>query len=164
MKPISKISTAVVAGALSLGAMAATAEASPATPVSAAGATVAGAASAGYLSGSCGANRGNYGNLKAYYYTSGSKDYFNRFNWYLGGGGLRNKNNVSLRVREHLNGRADRTLWRWASGDNVRRGTGGYSPSPHVGVSRRAKVHVDFTFVFDRSGKDPRCTGRTNSL
>ncbi|GAA3507581.1 hypothetical protein FHR32_001168 [Streptosporangium album] len=164
MKPISKISAAVVAGALSLGTMAATAEASSATPAKATGTAVVSAASAGYLSGSCRASRGNYGNLKAYYYTSGSKDYFNQFNWYLAGPGLRNKNNVYLRVREHLNGRADRTLWSWASGDNVRRGTGGYSARPGVGVPRRAKVHVDFSFIFDRSGSDPRCTGRTNSV
>ncbi|WP_397563295.1 hypothetical protein [Spongiactinospora sp. 9N601] len=113
------------------------------------------------LSGSCRARRGNYGNLKAYYYTRGRYDIFNRMNWNLAGPGLRNKNNVTLRLREHLNLRPDRTLWRWQSRDNVRRGTGGVSLNE--AVPRRAKVHADFTFVFDRSGSDPRCHGRTNS-
>ncbi|WP_336204194.1 hypothetical protein [Nonomuraea sp. LPB2021202275-12-8] len=126
-----------------------------------AGTTSAGVAMAN-LSGGCRAARGNYGNLKAYYYTRGRNDIFNRMNWYLAGPGLRNRNNVTLRIREDLKGRADRTLWRWVSGDNIKKGSGGISLNE--AVPRRAKVHADFKFIFDRRGQDPSCSGRTNSI
>ncbi|GGS60739.1 hypothetical protein GCM10010156_19330 [Planobispora rosea] len=156
-----KLSTALVAGVLATGVAATTAHAAAPQTAPVAAEAAATAASLN-LSGNCSAARGNYGNLKAYYYTRGRNDIFNRMNWYLGGPGLRDRNNVTLRLREHLNGRSDRTLWKWVSGDNVRKGTGGISLNE--AVPRRAKVHADFTFVFDRRGNDPRCSGRTNSV
>ncbi|GGO66918.1 hypothetical protein [Nonomuraea cavernae] len=151
-------STASASTATASRASASTATASTASHTG----TTAVSAAMGNLSGTCRADRGNYGNLKAYYYTKGRNDIFNRMNWYLAGPGLRNRNNITLRIREHLNGRADRTLWRWVSGDNIKKGTGGISLKE--AAPRRAKVHADFSFVFDRRGKDPRCSGRTNSV
>jgi hypothetical protein len=159
MNPIAKLATAVAVTALSLGTLSATAQASetqgaaPASSVS----------SAAYLAGGCQAAKGNYANIKAYYYTSGRYDYFNRINWFLGGPGLRNKNNVHLRIRLERRGLPDKTIWSYTSGDNVSPGAGGRSV-PNTRVKRTDRVHVDFTFVFDRSGTDPHCGDRTNSL
>lgn len=148
MKPITKVATAVAATAIALGALSTTA-----------GATT----SAAYLASGCQAAKGNSGTIKAYYYTQGKYDYFNRINWHLAGPGLRNKNNVQLRIRLDRRGLPDKTIWSYKSGDNVPPGGGGKSV-PNVRVKRSDKVYVDFSFVFDRSGKDPKCGDRTNSI
>lgn len=164
MKPITKIATAtataVAATAISLGALSTGAQASGTLGTSHVSSATA---SAAYLSSGCQAAKGNYGSIKAYYYTQGKYDYFNRINWYLGGNGLRNKNNVQLRIRLERRGLPDKTIWSYKSGDNVPPGSGGKSV-PNIRVKRSDKVHVDFSFVFDRSGKDPKCGDRTNSI
>ncbi|MFI6296510.1 hypothetical protein ACIBEJ_33305 [Nonomuraea sp. NPDC050790] len=119
------------------------------------------ATSAAHIAGNC-SSYGNSGSVKAYYYTSGNYDYFNRINYFLGGKGLRNKSNVHLRIRKHRPGFYDKTLWEWRSGDNVRPGGGGRSVN--VRVKRGDTVYVDYRFVFDRRLGDPRCHGKTNRI
>ncbi|MEU7839303.1 MULTISPECIES: hypothetical protein [unclassified Nonomuraea] len=161
MKPITKLATAVAVTVLSLGTMDTAAQAS--APLSTSNVSSVTTSAAAYLAGGCQAAKSNYGNIKAYYYTQGRYDYFNRINWYLGGPGLRNKNNVRLRIRLERRGLPDKTIWSYTSGDNVSPGGGGRSV-PNIRVKRSDKVHVDFNFVFDRSGSDPHCGDRTNSL
>jgi hypothetical protein len=119
---------------------------------------------AAYVSGRCDASRGNYATFKAYYYTQGQHDIFNRFNWYLGGPGLRNKSNVRINVKKHVNNLPDQTVpgGAWKSKDNVRPGSGGVSKE--VSVKRSWRVHVKFWFIFDRSDQDPQCARDTNRI
>ncbi|MFI6176815.1 hypothetical protein ACIA8R_14900 [Nonomuraea sp. NPDC051191] len=161
MKPIMKLTTAVAVTALSMGMVSTTAQASERVGTARVSSVTASAAAS--LAGGCQAAKSNWGNIKAYYYTQGKYDYFNRINWFLGGPGLRNKNNVRLRIRLERRGLPDKTIWSYTSGDNVSPGSGG-RPVPNLRVKRSDKVHVDFNFVFDRSGKDPHCGDRTNSL
>jgi len=109
MKPIIKMATAVAVTAFSLGTMTTAAQAS--TPLGTSHVSSVTTSAAAYLAGGCQAAKSNYGNIKAYYYTQGKYDYFNRINWYLGGPGLRNKSNVRLRIRLERRGLPDKTIW-----------------------------------------------------
>ncbi|MEV1005432.1 hypothetical protein [Nonomuraea sp. NPDC050202] len=71
------------------------------------------------------------------------------------------KSNVSLRIRESISGKPDKTLYSWEFGDNVKPDTT-HSHHPYRQVAYKTRWHVDAKFVFDYNGVDPRCTATTN--
>ncbi|WP_188194184.1 hypothetical protein [Nonomuraea sp. SYSU D8015] len=161
MKPTRILAVAAVFGSM-LTAGPAAAMDMDAAPISSTGAAASAfGRTAAVVSGKC--DRGsNSASLNAYYYTSGQYDIFNRFNWYLSGPGLRNESNVWFYVKRHMNNLPDIIVDRSTSENNVKPGSGGVSK--RVSVKRSWRVWVEFTVIFDRSGPDPSCHGKTRRI
>lgn len=105
---------------------------------------------------------GKRGSIRAYYQILRTKDYFNRFNWHLSGGGLGNRSNIEIRVVHNRAHAPDRILFDWNSSDSVRKGSGGISKT--VRVLRRDRIYITARFVFDRWGPDVRCKARSKDI
>ncbi|MFI7638773.1 hypothetical protein [Nonomuraea sp. NPDC049400] len=104
-----------------------------------------------------------YANVEAYYTPRDNKDHISTIKFYLGSKGnhqLGTKNNATLRIREARNNAPDRSLWTWISKDNIPKGW--TTKSVGIAVNYSVKWHADFEFTFDRSGGDPKCSGRTS--
>ncbi|MFI0425271.1 hypothetical protein [Spongiactinospora sp. 9N601] len=97
---------------------------------------------------------------------------FTAFDWTIGGGGARNKNNVELRVKHDNRLGHDPIYWTWISLDNNRKGyskltsANRYHPVPRGGVKvpKSKRAYVEFKAVFDKRARDPRCTGHTRNI
>ncbi|TLP60535.1 hypothetical protein [Microbispora triticiradicis] len=128
-------------------------------------------ARAASTSGSC-SNKGAFINFNAYYHNSSRYHVFTSFDWSIGGSGVRNKNNVELRVKHHNTAGHDTIHWTWISLDNTRKGyskltsANAYRPVPKSGVkvAKNKKAYVEFKAVFDKKGTDPRCGSHTQNI
>ncbi|WP_084960901.1 hypothetical protein [Thermoactinospora rubra] len=123
-------------------------------------------------SGSC-SKSGAYINFTAHYHNSSRHHVFTWFEWTIGGNGVRNKNNVEVRVKHDNRLGHDPIYWTWVSPDNIRKGrstltqdqrNGAPVPRGGVKVPKNQRAYTEFKAVFDKRGDDPRCTGHTRNV
>ncbi|MCG5219614.1 hypothetical protein [Streptosporangium sp. KLBMP 9127] len=106
-----------------------------------------------------------WADLAAYYTPKNGEDKIDEIVYVLGATGnnqLGNKSNVRLRIRKDLRYSADKTLWTWESGDNIKPGR--HAKYPNTRVKYSDKWHVDIYVSFDKKGIDPTCNAHTRSV
>lgn len=126
----------------------------------------AGPAQAASVPGGCSASGYNGNGVTHYSRLTGGIHRITKFEYRLQhSSSTRGKSNTNIRHYENRRLGSDRLMYTWNSPDNRKFGTN-YTHTPDVTVQLDylKEMFTNYTFIFDRSGPDPRCTARTPDI